>query len=115
MEKSFNCTEFIFSKLKTKPIFTSEDTSQVFLAHIVWIFMVYSMTWKYLVLLLVCFYLMEHLHGCIVLKPFLLILFNPDNDIESYYELLFMALNTKTWDIEWSGQDQFDSPKVDVI
>lgn len=116
MEKTFNCTEFIFSKLKTKPIFTSEDTSQVFMAHIVWIFLVYSMTWKYLMLLLVYFYLMEHLLcGCKVLKPFLLILFNPDNDTESSYELLFMAVNTKTWDIEWPGQDQFDSPKVDVI
>ena len=116
MEKTFNCTEFIFSKLKTKPIFTSEDTSQVFMAHIVWIFLVYSMTWKYLMLLLVYFYLMEHLLcGCKVLKPFLLILFNPDNDTQSSYELLFMAVNTKTWDIEWPGQDQFDSPKVDVI
>jgi len=116
MEKTFNCTEFIFSKLKTKPIFTSEDTSQVFMAYIVWIFLVYSMTWKYLMLLLVYFYLMEHLLcGCKVLKPFLLILFNPDNDTESSYELLFMAVNTKTWDIEWPGQDQFDSPKVDVI
>ena len=116
MEKTFNCTEFIFSKLKTKPIFTSEDTSQVFMAYIVWIFLVYSMTWKYLMLLLVYFYLMEHLLcGWKVLKPFLLILFNPDNDTESSYELLFMAVNTKTWDIEWPGQDQFDSPKVDVI
>lgn len=33
-------------------------------------------------------------------KPFLLILFNPDNDTESFYELLFMAVNTKTWDME---------------